>query len=1204
MSNSGGAANFAGLNAQVAAALSLFLQYVTETNFSHVHLEAPGFQDFNLVFNNGKKIICESKEREKEFSYPDLRGILEKSYHKFDVNRNDEILIICKKVNGQLLEDVRDIQRPAYSNRVEKKFLSKKYSSEIIPLISAVNFWVIPAEFNKKIVYSLFYELIKYWLPEKDIERMIDNILVQKIYNGSALGSTYSRSEFLKEISDSYNEVKQDSVYYNTQFKKIEEQFKEVKNALTNAKDPRWKSRKELAAFSGDLHLMSFALDKLKELSSLELSKWVDLWKLNQSDYFVNKIFSVFLNNMDGEANKSYVLSYFKEHILKIFGYYKSKYFIFDFVKIMSKIINEDTEKKYLTDIFNVLTQLIEHDKNNKLYVKNSPRFSVESEKNEIFELICKIYQSSDSILKGKVFNLIVSSFSFVEDDGGYNSYVPLKAYEIVKEWLIEDFHARISVIVKLMIEQYANYYQKINKNLKFEGWEYSGGISSFWDDSYCLYDRHFLRLILIPAIKKFYNEDNIKGWNFIKKNFITKERFVQKSSPDFLNRAVCEIVFSRYCDKDKLISEEAFSILKEFILSEKGIPKKYDLIYQEAYKSSLEDEKKWDLLDLSIQKYEMPSILIQKMVDDLVRNNFLKAKKQLRSWFNNPKYYNSFLFEQQAIASIKNLLDSDLNFAAELFEALIKTDYVKNEKIGAFISYKVAHLLHDILEKNYAKGLLILRTLELEEKLTVSQQTIYVGSLFNSEGNDDSDVCDLLLKIYFDVVDPLLNKYSNNNEFIKIRISNDRAREMLVEFAARLASKKEIDKALRIIKIFVIDANPNNQSVSIVENEELRTIETVRGRCGWALAKCVILEGREHISEIIDLVEKLMKDKNYNVVNNACPALCQLVKNRLSVLPENNEILFFDDQKVIALQRAKKIEFIAFELLERFSAWPFLVQKKMAPDILYIFGSIGTLNEKEALNLITILARLPLEIVSQFADIFIFFAEFRKSMYKNWKFGVAGLYDDLGSNKYDDKKFKAILFKLIDKLQLNKPEECYQFVRAIESSVQVLKPNSLKKMKITLKYFNLLSNVYSRSTFESIYAAIKNNFEGSGKYKKEWFSLLVKCLAVEKNFHHEQFELSNFEKIEGHSYFYLPQVLSLVYDLMGFDKFFQATEIFLSFECSALHDLDRIADIIKTFSKSRNKKSFESIKKLTDLLFGINQSKYFELKTKIMKKS
>ena len=197
MRYNGGSANLDGINFQVKAAFSLFLQYLKDEKFSHIHLEAPQFQDFNLLFSNGKKIICECKNRKDKFSYPHLKKILENIQE--GVNENDEILIICKEVNEQLAWDINNI----------KCFKEKGYSEKIIPCLSRVKFWIVPRDFHKEIMYPLLAEIIGFWLPFEDVEKIAHNILVKKFYLGSAKSAVYTREDFLSEINKLAVEVKQ-----------------------------------------------------------------------------------------------------------------------------------------------------------------------------------------------------------------------------------------------------------------------------------------------------------------------------------------------------------------------------------------------------------------------------------------------------------------------------------------------------------------------------------------------------------------------------------------------------------------------------------------------------------------------------------------------------------------------------------------------------------------------------------------------------------------------------------------------------------------------------------------------------------------------------------------------------------------------------------------------------------------------------------
>ena len=479
--------------------------------------------------------------------------------------------------------------------------------------------------------------------------------------------------------------------------------------------------------------------------------------------------------------------------------------------------------------------------------------------------------------------------------------------------------------------------------------------------------DRHFVMFALSPVIRKFYNSNNNLGWKFIKDKCISSEKKVKKFRPDFLNRSVCEIVLERYAESDKKISGEAFEILKEFILSKRGIPHKSDLIFQVIVGSDLSDDKKWGLINLTIKEYGIPvNPFVEQIVVNLAKKGNKAALSTLKKWFKDKKYYKHIRFDRDSVSTIYKLLDENSDFAIELFKDFITSDYIKNGTGDRFSAYSVATLLNAIIKKDYDKGLSIIRILEKEDKLSDDQQIIYSFSLI-SQGNDDSDDPELLSDIFRDVVDPFLNKYNNNVEEIYKRLPVDTCREALVQFAVRLATHKKISDAVRIIRVFIKDPdpylpgeNPNdkedkyNEHKQILEGKDPHTITSVRGWCGWALMKCSISYGRKQIQEIIDLTKILIEDKNYYVVNMACSALSQLATNRLTVLLDNPDVFFFNDDKKKALKLSKEVENMAFSLLDRLMTWSEPAQKAMTKIVLHAFDPIRSLNEVDSLRLVT----------------------------------------------------------------------------------------------------------------------------------------------------------------------------------------------------------------------------------------------------------
>ena len=101
-----GQSNFTGISAQSWAALSLFLQYLKDPHFSYIHLESSAGEDFDLVFKNGKKIICESKAWNRNITYYNLKKILHNIISKKSINTEDEILIVCPKLSDRLKRDI------------------------------------------------------------------------------------------------------------------------------------------------------------------------------------------------------------------------------------------------------------------------------------------------------------------------------------------------------------------------------------------------------------------------------------------------------------------------------------------------------------------------------------------------------------------------------------------------------------------------------------------------------------------------------------------------------------------------------------------------------------------------------------------------------------------------------------------------------------------------------------------------------------------------------------------------------------------------------------------------------------------------------------------------------------------------------------------------------------------------------------------
>ncbi|MEK7129050.1 MAG: hypothetical protein AAB858_01745 [Patescibacteria group bacterium] len=1195
---------FKGVNAQAWAAMSLFLQYLREPNFSYIQFEAPRFEDFNLVFSDGKKIICESKDWNRPFGFSNLKSVLSGLVKKrAALGEQDEILIACSNLDDEFASKVRATK---YFEGALKEFASHKYGDKEIAMLPRVRFWRIPPELNEKIVYSLFAELIGFWLPYQDVERIAKSILVDQIYKGSAKGKTYTKENILSEVERLRKETAKKSGYFDDERVKVENQIQNLIDALDNNQSPVW-APNQLSALSSKPALIFFVLDRFKEKKIDNLEDWNDLWQLYGVYRFSFSLFKIFEDNLHTDVNKKYIIGFLRNHIGEIRRFYQHDFFNTDVVKITQKIIGDDTS--FLDDAFEIVKKLLTDRSDDFFYLKVLSQ-SDSWEKEQIAKLLQDIYIKGDDGLKDAVVNLIFDRFNLIKDEGRFDHYAPRIVFDILKEWLSTDFEARLIALKEKLSEQYNRYYSQFSKTLKFNGFEHMGGMTSFAGHNYAVGDRHFIIYTIEPALKDYYagasNKDS--AWKFIKGQCITQTEAIKKERPDFLNRSVLTIVLERYKNEDEKISNEAFEILQEFILTRKGIPHKSELIYQAIRSNDVSDDKKWKLIQLTTDKHGYPvSVFVEQIVSQLAKTGHNAAKSELKKWLQSPKYYERSRFDLNIVQNVRTILDSDFEFAVDLFESFVNSDHFIKE-YDTFETYEVSTLLYEILKRNFNRGHKILSTLSGQKQPLKNQQILLCFSLFNYRNNDESDNVEFLEKIYKKIIDPLLNGCGNDIGEIQRKLTFSQAREALAQFAGRLAIHKKYTEALRIIDIFVNDPDPYlpgkdpedpenqyNEHKKVLGGEEPHTITSTRGWCAWVLMKCAILHGRNYIPQIIDLTEKLTKDENWYVKHMSCFALSQLAQNRLTVLPDNRDTLFFNDDQETALKMSKRVENIAFHLLNDIAGAPKNVQKAVIKSVLTVFDHIRALSEKRSFELMQTFAGFSDDAVAEAAPLFIYYAEFRKDAYKSWRFGMPGLYDDLSPNQFNDTKFKKIQKGVVDRLS---PDQRFKFGAQFEKMIREGSPDfedSEKMFEVAYRNLYYLANKgYGHQIFQVIYMAIKDGMQKKW-HLNELYKLYMKCLAEEKSFYDKHLTDKNIGEMYWWPSLYNGDILESIYQQGGKTKFLNALDLVVAFPREmGIHESASILSRLDGFSKSNKR-----VKTIVSELFKKNPTKYYELRNK-----
>lgn len=1143
--------NIKGINSQSWAAMSLFLQHLRDPKFSYIHLEEVRFGDFYLVFNDGHKIICEAKDRKGNFNYADLKRIVKLILRKKILNENDEILIICTNLNKALKDKVEHVKY--FEKMVTPDFSKKGFKKEEISVLSKVKFWKIEKIINEKIVYSLFSELMNFWIPDNDTKRIVHDLLVKKIYEGSAKGQIYKRQDILDEIDNLRNDVIKNSGYFDKERVSVEKQLDKIVEAINNNEAPEWASN-QLSSISAQPNLIYFILNKFKNKKVDNIKDWQDLWRLNKVYWFSYDLFKIFAANCHTDINKKYILEFIKRHISEIRRYFRDDFFDLEIVNLINKILDQD--KIYLNEAFNIIKKLLSKYENGYFFLKKDR--DLDYQKEQVCKLLNRVYNDADAQLKQEIYSQIIDYFNLVEDAGEHSHYTPRDIFGILHKHLTaegKDFEKRFSMLSKSLADQYNKFYKRFGKKVKFEGWELVGGATAWWGHNYKIDDKHFVAFILSPALSKYYSQEPSKGWNFIRSKCITETQKVSDKRPDFLNRASLGVILERYRQTDLKISSEAFQILKELILAHKGIPHKSELIYQ-ALRGDFSDEKKLALAKISIEKYKIPvNPFVEQIISELASKQNKEAKKILADWSKNPDYYEKTGFVgNNIVQNIQKIIETSFDDALDMVRNYIRGKYFIS-KLDSFDVYKVSGLLNTILKKNFQKGLEIIKELTQKQNLTKNEQILLCHSILGS-GEKKSEEFEFLIKIYDEFVNPFLSSMNNDVTEIRKKIPHSNAREVFVQLAERLIDAKKIEYTFRIIEVFINDPDPylpghdpedpeakySYHKKIMEEGTEEHAISSVRGWCAWTLAQCIILGGRNHISRIIDLTEQLVKDNDYYIKHMACFPLSQLVRFRLSHMPDVKEVLFFNDDMKIALEMAKRVEGVAFDLLDLVCKYPANVKKALGKSALLVFGRMRALNEKDALRLLEKMKQFPDESTSEIAWLVIYFAELRKNDFKNWTLSMPGLYDDL--HPFDDTRFKAILKEIMLKNATSRAAFLWEFFKGTDGALRKVK-HSLdyeEVFSMSLKYIKELTSEYNHRTFENAYRFIEENIGQVGKFDI-CYEIWKDCLRIEKPALEKLLKEGKAWEINWWPYYYNGKILLMAKEKKGDKEFLDSLE-------------------------------------------------------------
>lgn len=958
--------------------------------------------------------------------------------------------------------------------------------------------------------------------------------------------------------------------------------------------------------FLKNRELKFYFLNKLpKKFDDLQEIKFL-LEEIVKDERLFN-LFKILEGSISGENNQ-FIISFVQKHYQELEGRFGDNMFQEESLRVVQKIIGQypDTVDSVLALVRQILTL-----RGNKYKEFESKRDHNEEKQliSKILEKVFAIYQEQRENSKVKeIITLIDKHFNLVGDEGNFSFYTPNNIFGILKKYIDENFENRFQEIVNLIVEQYSQERKRfINRHKRgsdYDGWEWIGGGISQSGDQFSVSDRHFVSYILQPTLEKYHERAKDKAWKFIIDDCITRTKEeVSKNRPDFLNRSALGILLKEY--ESGLHKQEAFEILSDFVKMRKGILFKADLIFQALKVLKISDKDKWALIEVSLDVYNRRpiNIFVEQITTDLAVKGYQKAASVLQEWAKDPEYIKQQggLGKFNIIGNISKLLseESTIDDGIKILKDYLSSDAFKND-LDRFDTFQVGRLIARAIQNKPEEGLSILPDIYRDPVLTINQQIVLTSSIRDIE---DSKV-EMLKKIYREFLLPALEGLGKDIEKIEKKFSYKHARENIVEFANKLAKAKEVDKTLEIIRIFINDSDPCTPGKidpddpkgefdyhkKIINSEDTNIITTVRSWCAWVLTNCAVLEGRAYIEEIINLTEKLIQDKNYYVQLMSCHPLSQLARNRLAVMPENKEELFFNKNKEKALKMAKRVENIAFYLLEEFSKLKPKPRDVLMNALLKVFDRMKSLNQKDTLRFIQAVAECGEETISEAAPLFIFFAEFRKDSFQDWKWKLPGLFDDLKA--FDDAEFKKILEKVMLKTSKTRSAFAWHFWKLVKESVpdkadikNVVKYN--EAFEIAMRYFDIVIGVYDHPTFEHIYRFVQDNVN---QRFKQCYKLWEKCLKKERPVIIKLAKESKVYEASWWPFNYNDEILMIVKQKSGDEEFLNSLEFLLDYPKEAnIGDISKIVEILQTLSGGYNQR----IEKIFDKLIDRNPAFY-----------
>ncbi len=1067
MSRGGGSVIHSGVVAQNWAALSLFVQSMSDGGFKCIKFERPGFADFILEFD-GKKIICESKK--DKITITKLRDTLRSLR---SIGREDEILLIGSSIDSRLLKNVEYAKYKTYLREMTQGYFDSLNVREI-NLLPRVKFWSVTPAMNENAVRGLIERQFDLWLP---VTALTDQLFIRRVLERSAKRETYTKEEFLEDITK-----------YKTQLLESDDAEKAQRTVIDRIEEIRrdFSRRGRIAISSNPIQqLVSepqyhvVAIEQLGKLSDLTLEVFDHFWAATYCSRFSHQVANIFEKNIfQGETfnreNAQYTVGFIEKNAERIRYSFWDEFGYKEALGLLGKI--QAVTHEFDIQIVNLAIQFYRFASAEIFYLHQRNGGRQDWILGEIANFLQKVYVQND--ISDETRNHIEEfafSFNLARDDSTVVQDTPAAIFWIVRDSIGADTH-KLDEIVQKVICDYEDFYRQFGRGLPYKGWDHFGGTSSNFGGALNIADRAFITSILVPVLRKLSDDER---WSYINERISRITRKVNKTKPDFMNRAAIPFLLDWYADGAH--AEESCQILGDFIRMHRGIPHKAELIYfQLSAHKGIELSKKWDLLEAGLKEYGYPiSTFMDLPFQQLIDAGYPESLVAFEKLLTNDEYMRrqAQFLDVRVTHNIQAAIESDQIFATGLkwLKTYLGSRWFQTG-ISSFDAYTLRKLIFIVLEKDPVEGMTIVKAMAELEHPTKNEQVVF-GSLLRDLPDDYLEMA------YRDIVQPLLERNGNAQQLAEL-LTESEARESIVWFGEKLAKHLKTEWAFEILNFFSTDEDPvpgNRYDQEIGEGKTQLAIDSVRGVVAWTLTQFPVDQIRTFDQRVLELTTVLCDDPSSFVRNYACLALATLAMNRHSKLSGGGWYM--------EVETAREIENLAFSKLTDSRNHHTAIMLGLAE----VFSHIRNISTHKAVEIITLFEEFGGESVFEhLASYVIFLAEFRKEAFSDSWPKERG---DVGS--YDPSPVQEKLNQLLrgDSAEI-RSQFAWNFARLVDEAGDDTDKYE-RYFAISLKYFRIIAERYDQHVFTSIYRFIEQNLD---RHFLECYGLWRACLEIERS--------------------------------------------------------------------------------------------------------